>query len=63
MIFNRSRKFDFLPEVGLNTNEKIQVSESIKLLGVTISSDLKWHDNTKFNKQKRKFQTMAIKKD
>ena len=46
MLFNRSRKYDFLPEVRLNNNEKIQVTESIKLLGVTISSDLRWHENT-----------------
>ena len=45
MLFNRSRKYDFYPSIKINQNEEIPVTESLKLLGVTISSNLKWHDH------------------
>ena len=49
MIFNKSRKFDFTPNLTVSpTNENIDVVESFKLLGVMIRSDLSWTDNTKY---------------
>ena len=41
MIFSRSRKYDFQPELLIN-DELLEVTESTKLLGVTISSDIRW---------------------
>ena len=42
MLFNTARNSDFMPEVRLE-NETLEVVENMKLLGITISSDLKWH--------------------
>ena len=42
-VFNRSRKYDFMPEVEFSSVQKVEVVEECKLLGITITSDLKWH--------------------
>ena len=47
MLFNTARKHDFTPTLILD-NELLEVVEEIKLLGVKISSDLKWDSNTKY---------------
>ena len=41
MLFNRSTKYDFHPEIFVE-DELLEVVESTKLLGVMVSSDLKW---------------------
>ena len=46
-IFNRSKKYDFMPSIELE-NEVFKVNESFKLLGVVISSNLKWHEHVNF---------------
>ena len=46
MLFNNSKKKDFQPEILLE-GKKLEVVEQMKLLGVIITSDLKWHENTK----------------
>ena len=46
MLFNRSKQFDFQPNLTI-CNESAEVVEKMKLLGVIITSDLKWHENTK----------------
>ena len=48
MIFNTRRKFDFHPEIKSETGDTLDVEEEFKLLGVKITSDMKWHTNTKF---------------
>ena len=45
MLFNNSKQNDFLPELKLN-GKNLEVVEQMKLLGVIITSDLKWHENT-----------------
>ena len=47
MTFNRCRKYDFQPEIYLE-NQLLEVVESAKLLGVIISSDMKWKANTDY---------------
>ena len=42
ILFNRSRNYDFLPECYFEEGENLEVVEEIKLLGVTIRSDLSW---------------------
>ena len=42
ILFNRSRKYDFMPECYINLDENLQVVEELKLLGVIIRSDLSW---------------------
>ena len=47
MLFNRSRKFDFEPEIYLSENKMIETVEEMRLLGVVISNDMKWHRHVK----------------
>ena len=45
MLFNTAKKRDFSPIFDIE-GEKIEVVEKYKLLGVQITSDLKWNENT-----------------
>ena len=45
MIFNPCSSIDFMPELELDGNE-LNVVEEIRLLGLVISSDMKWVSNT-----------------
>ena len=47
MVFNSSRNWDFTPQVSLG-NKSLEVVDEIKLLGIVITSDLKWHKNTSY---------------
>ena len=47
-LFNQATKYDFMPEIKLDDGELAEVVEEFKLLGVFITSDLKWHKNTKY---------------
>ena len=51
MLFNTSTTNDFQPEMKID-GIKIEVVEQMKLLGVIISNDLKWHENTNFISKK-----------
>ena len=43
MLFNTSKKFDFMPEINLdNQSDNLELVESMKLLGITLTSDMKW---------------------
>ena len=46
MIFNPCKKIDFRPEISLGGQE-IEVVNEIRLLGLTIRSDMRWCSNTK----------------
>ena len=45
MVFNPCRTIDFMPKIDLGGHE-LEVVEKMRLLGVTIRSDLKWSSNT-----------------
>ena len=45
MVFNPCSSMDFLPQFKIG-NDELQVVEQLKLLGVCINTDLKWHTNT-----------------
>ena len=47
MAFNFSRKYDFLPKLNV-ANKQLEVIYETKLLGVILTSDCKWHENTKY---------------
>ena len=49
MIFNVRRKVDFPPELSIGNSEILKVVEETKLLGIILSSDLKWQANTDHN--------------
>ena len=45
MVFNPCKTVDFCPELEFG-NEQLQMVEEMRLLGVTVRSDLKWISNT-----------------
>ena len=47
MLFNTSTKYDCQPRLQIK-DEVIEVVNKMKLLGVIISEDLRWHENTNF---------------
>ena len=47
MLFNSARQSDFMPIIEVD-GQNIEVVEDFKLLGVMISSDLKWQANTEY---------------
>ena len=53
MSFNFSKKYDFLPKMSIGEN-KLEVVQSTKLLGVILSSDLKWNQHTEYITKKGK---------
>ena len=42
MLFNKSRKFDFPPEFAFKNGQILECLEKTKLLGIFLTSDLKW---------------------
>ena len=44
ILFNQSKTFDFQPEISIE-NDPIEMIEESKLLGVILTSDLKWRKN------------------
>ena len=47
MIFNFTKKYQFSKNLSLN-NLKIENVEQTKLLGLVLTSDLKWDENTNY---------------
>ena len=47
MLFNSARQSDFMPKIEVD-GQNLDVVEEFKLLGVMISSDLKWQANTEY---------------
>ena len=52
MLFNKSRKWDFPPEFGFSYQNNLEVVSEMKLVGVVITSDLRWVKNTQYICQK-----------
>ena len=46
MIFNKSHKYDFPPEFHFQDGNILECLEETKLLGILLSSSLKWDSNT-----------------
>ena len=47
MLFNPCRNLDFEPKIELS-NKELNMVEKTKLLGIMVSSDLSWEENTNF---------------
>ena len=45
MIFNKSRNYDFPPEFKFSNGDLLECLESTKLLGIYLTSDLRWKEN------------------
>ena len=43
ILFNNARNYDFLPKCTIGDDNELEVVEEIKLLGVMVTSDLKWN--------------------
>ena len=61
MAFNFSTKYDFMPKLTIG-GEQLEVVESTKLLGVMISSDLKWNHHTDYVVKKAKKRLWCIRR-
>ena len=49
MLFNTSTKRDFMPRIPIDgSDENLEVVEQLKLLGILITSNMKWHANTAY---------------
>ena len=53
MSFNPSYKYDFLPKLFIG-EDQLEVVDSIKLLGIHITSDMKWNTHTQKSVRKGK---------
>ena len=60
MIFNPTIVYDFLPEMEIEGNH-LETLDEMKLLGLTLTSDLKWKTNTT-NMVKKSYSKMWILK-
>ena len=48
LTFNKSRKYDFPPELHFSIKEMLEVVSDIKLVGVILSDALRWKKNTNY---------------
>ena len=48
MLFNMSQKYRFPLEISFSDGENLEVIDSTKILGVIISNNLKWSQNTEY---------------
>ena len=46
--FTKSRNWDFPPEIQLYNGTQLECINKLKLIGVVVSNDLKWHKNTAY---------------
>ena len=60
--FNKSRKFDFPPEVNLPDQPNLEVIMETKLVGVIISDDLKWQKNTDYICQRARTKLWTLRR-
>ena len=51
MLFNQCKNWDFMPLLELEGNE-LELVEEMKILGIVVSSDMKWAANTEYIVQK-----------
>ena len=52
--FNKSKKWDFPPELTFSNGSQLECISETKLVGVMLSEDLSWHKNTQYICQKAK---------
>ena len=47
LLFNQAKKYDFMPELRMSDNTRLEVVDGIKLVGYQIRSDHRTKSNTK----------------
>ena len=48
MLFNTAKKWAFPPEVHFGNGSQLDVVEKVKLVGIIITNNLKWEENTNY---------------
>jgi hypothetical protein len=48
ILFNKSRNWDFPPEVSFADGKNLEYVSEMKLVGVVVSDDLRWGKNTQY---------------
>ena len=61
MSFNFTNKYDFLPKMSIG-DKLLEVVSTTKLLGVVISSDLKWHAHTEYTVKKARQRLWGLRR-
>ena len=62
MLFNKARKWDFPPELKYKDGSQVKIIEETKLVGVMISSNLKWESNTRYICQKARAKLWLLRR-
>ena len=62
MVFTNARALDFPPELYFNDESRLKIVTEKLLLGVVVSSDLKWAKNTTFMCEKARRNLWILKK-
>ena len=62
IIFNMSHKYRFPPEQCFSDGNKLELLENVKVLGVTISSDLRWKTNTEVMTSKARSRIWTLRR-
>ena len=62
MLFNKSRKWDFPPELKFSDGSQLEVVSEIKLVGVLLSDDLSWHKNTLYICEKARLKLWILRR-
>ena len=47
-VFNKSLKYDVMPEINTFSEDNLEVVEEYKILGLVISANMKWSSHTKY---------------
>ena len=62
MIFNKSRKFDFPPELKFSDGSQVDLISETKLLGVILTDNMSWHSNTTYICQKAREKLWTLRR-
>ena len=61
-MFNKARTFDFLPDLHFADGTEVTIVQETRLLGVVVSSDLKWSKNTSYICQKARKKVWMLRR-
>ena len=62
MLFNKSRKWDFPPDLKFSDDKQLEVVSEVKLVGVVLSDDLSWHKNTLYISEKARLKLWILRR-
>ena len=62
MLFNKSRKWDFLPEMEFEDGTQVEVISETKIVGLILTDNLTWHRNTEYLTQKARRKLWIVRR-